>query len=116
MGDTGKRGGARVIYVDIEKSLLEAIEIEKGNVPLVKKENMPAPTFIVADKEKELIDEIINLRKEKNMSQTELAALTGNKQQAISRIEKKEHSPSLKLFYSIVQALGYDLKIVKRNV
>lgn len=102
-------------YEDMEKSLLEAIEMEKGNIPLVQKENMPAITFIASDKEKELIDELVELRKKLNMSQACLAELTGNKQQAISRIEKKEHSPSLKLFYSMVYALGYELKIVKRS-
>lgn len=100
-------------FDDTMQGLLEAVEIEKGNIPLVQKENMPAPTFTASDKEKELIDEVVNLRKEQHMSQKQLAKLTGNKQQAISRIEKKEHSPSLKLFYSIVNALGYDLKIVK---
>lgn len=103
-------------YEDMEKSLLEAIEMEKGNIPLTKKENMPAPTFTASDKERELIDELINLRKEQNMSQNRLAELTGNKQQAISRIEKKEHSPSLKLFYSMLHALGYDLKIVRQSI
>lgn len=100
-------------FDDTMQGLLEAVEIEKGNIPLVQREDMPAPTFIASDKEKELIDEIISLRKEQKMSQSQLAKLTGNKQQAISRIENKEHSPSLKLFYSIVRALGYDLKIVK---
>ena len=76
---------------------------------------MPASTFIASDKEKKLIDELIDLRKAQNISQSELAKLTGNKQQAISRMEKKEHSPSLKLFYSMVNALGYDLKIAKKN-
>lgn len=103
-------------YEDMEKSLLEAIEMEKGNIPVTQKENMPAPTFVASDKEKELIDEIVNIRKEKNISQNQLAELTGNKQQAISRIEKKEHSPSLKLFYSMVNALGYELKIVKQSI
>lgn len=103
-------------YEDMEKSLLEAIEIDKGNIAVIQRENMPAPTFIASDKERELIDEIVNFRKEQNMSQKQLAKLTGNKQQAISRIEKKEHSPSLKLFYSIVNALGYDLKIVKKSI
>lgn len=102
-------------YEDMEKSLLEAIEIEKGNIPLTQKENMPVPTFIASDKEKKLIDELIELRKLQNISQSQLAELTGNKQQAISRIEKKEHSPSLKLFYSMVYALGYDLKIVRQS-
>lgn len=31
---------------------------------------------------------------------------------AIPRTENKERSPSIKLFYSIVKALGYDLKLV----
>lgn len=95
------------------QGLLEAVAIEKGEPPLTEKEDMPAPTFIASDKEKELIDELIHIRKEQNMSQIDLARLTGNKQQAISRLETKEHSPSLKLFYSMVNALGYDLKLVK---
>ena len=95
------------------QGLLEAAEIERGEIPLVQNEDMPVPTFTAYDKEKELIDEIVRLRKAQKMSQSQLAKLTGNKQQAISRIENKEHSPSLKLFYSMVRALGYDLKIVK---
>lgn len=95
------------------QGLLEAVAIEKGEIPLTEKENMPAKTFIAADMEKRLIDEMIQIRKTQNISQSKLAELTGNKQQAISRTENKEHSPSLKLFYSMVNALGYDLKIVK---
>lgn len=102
-------------YDDVEKSLLEAIAMEKGNIPLTQREYMPAPTFIASEKEKELIIQLVNLRKSQNMSQKQLAILTGNKQQAISRIEKQEHSPSLKLFYSMVNALGYELQIVKKK-
>ena len=102
-------------FEDTMQGLLEAVDMEKGNIPLEEKENMPAPTFIASEKEKELIDEVVALRKEQNMSQNKLAELTGNKQQAISRLEKNEHSPSLKLFYSIVNALGYDIKLVKQN-
>lgn len=103
------------LYEDMEKGLLEAIEIEKGNIPLTKREDMPAPTFFAADREKELIDNVINLRREQNISQSQLADMTGNKQQAISRTEKKEHSPSLKLFCNIVNALGYELQIVNKE-
>ena len=98
------------------QGLLEAVAIEKGEISLVQKENMPSPTFIASDKEKELIDELINLRKENNVSQSQLAERIGNKQQATSHIEKKEHSPSLKLFYSMVDALGYELRIVKKEI
>ena len=96
------------------QGLLEAVAIDKGEIPLAEKDSMPAPTFMAADREKKLIDEVVRIRKEQNMSQSKLAELTGNKQQAISRTENKEHSPSLKLFYSMVNALGYELQIVKR--
>ena len=41
--------------------------------------------------------------------------ITGNKQQVISRIEQREHVPSLKLFSNILDALGYEIKIVKKQ-
>jgi DNA-binding XRE family transcriptional regulator len=101
-------------FDDTMQGLLEALEIEKGAIQLTEKEDMPAPTFTAVSKESELIDEVICIRKQQNVSQNQLAAMTGNRQQAISRFENKEHSPSLKFFYTIINALGYDLKIVKR--
>ncbi len=62
-----------------------------------------------------LIGEMISLRREEKVTQGELAKLVGSKQQAISRIEKKENSPSLRSFCNILNALGYELKIVKRG-
>ena len=100
-------------YEDMEKSLLEAISMEKGEIPIVQKEDMPAPTYAALEKEKKLIDEFTVLRKTLNISQKELAERTGNRQQAISRLEKKENSPSLKFFLNLLNALGYDLKIEK---
>lgn len=44
-------------FDDTTQGLLEAVEIEKGNKPLIKKENMPAPTYVAAS-EKNLIDEL----------------------------------------------------------
>ena len=96
------------------QGLLEAVAIDKGEIPLAEKDSMPAPTFMAADMEKKLIDEVVRIRKEQNMSQSKLAELTGNKQQAISRTENKEHSPSLKLFYSMVNALGYEVQRGRR--
>lgn len=60
-----------------------------------------------------LIGEMIRLRKAENKTQSQLAMLTGNKQQVISRIEKGENSPSLKTFCNLLSALGYELQIVK---
>ena len=62
-----------------------------------------------------LIGEMISLRKQEKMTQGELAELVGSGQQVISRIEKKENSPSLRSFCNILSALGYELRIVKRG-
>ncbi|MCD7863340.1 MAG: helix-turn-helix domain-containing protein [Lachnospiraceae bacterium] len=103
------------MYEDLQKSLAEAIEIEKGNIPLTRKANMPADTFVASDRETELINEMVEIRKGQNMSQGQLAAMVGSKQQVISRIEQRENSPSVKMFANLIYALGYELKIVKRN-
>ena len=52
--------------------------------------------------EYKLIGEMIALRKKQKISQNQLAALTGNRQQVISRIENKENSPTLKTFCKIL--------------
>lgn len=62
-----------------------------------------------------LIGEMIALRKAEKITQKELASMLGSKQQVISRIEKKENSPSLKFFCNILNALGYELHIVKKS-
>ena len=101
-------------YEDMERALLEAIEIEKGNIPLTKREGMPAPTYYVADDDQKLIDKVIEIRKKENVSQAELAEMTGNSQQSISRFEQKTHNASMKLFSSIINALGYEVQLIKK--
>ena len=102
-------------FDDTMQGLLQAIEIEKGTIPLSERKNAITPTFYVSDSDTELIDCLIEIRKKENISKAELARLIGSKQQTISRLEKKEHSPSLKLFYNMVDALGYQLQIVKKQ-
>ena len=46
--------------------------------------------------EYKLLGELVKIRKEKGLSQCDLALKSGNKQQVISRIENKENSPTLK--------------------
>lgn len=101
-------------YEDMERALLEAIEIEKGNIPLKERENMPSKTLYVADDNRELVDKIIEIRKSENISQAELAKMTGSSQQSISRFEQKTHSASMNLFVNIINALGYKVQLVKR--
>ena len=37
------------IFEDTMQGLLEAVAVSRGEIPIIEKENMPAPTFIVAD-------------------------------------------------------------------
>lgn len=64
--------------------------------------------------EYKLIGEMISLRKQEKITQSKLAELTGNKQQVISRIERKESIPTIRAFSQILDALGYELRIVKK--
>ena len=61
-----------------------------------------------------LINEMIHLRKQEKVTQNKLAELIGCKQQVISRVEKKENKPSLRLFTKMLDVLGYELMIVKK--
>ena len=54
-----------------------------------------------------LIGEMVSIRRKEKITQTKLAALTGTKQQVVSRIEKHESMPSLRAFCSMLTALGY---------
>ncbi len=102
-------------FEDMEKSLLEAIEMEKGNIPVKERKGMAAPTFYATNDDEILIDKIVEIRKNEKISQSELAEKAGSTQQAISRFENKNHNSSLKLFASIVNALGYEVQFVKKG-
>lgn len=62
-----------------------------------------------------VLGELAKLRKEKGLSQVELAKKTRNKQQVISRIENHENSPTLKTLCSILDVLEYDIQFVPRE-
>ena len=62
-----------------------------------------------------LLGELVRLRKEKGLSQVDLAELTGNKQQIISRIENKDNSPTLRTFCKILDVLGYEAILVPKE-
>lgn len=63
-----------------------------------------------------LLSELVKIRKKANLSQSELAKKSGNKQQVISRIENKENSPTLKTFCSILDVLGYEIVIQPKQI
>ena len=93
----------------IQTNIEKEIELKRKNNPEFKKE------WDESRAEYKLIEKMISLRKQENITQKELAALTGNKQQVISRIERKESIPTIKGFSHMLDALGYELQIVKKK-
>ena len=62
-----------------------------------------------------VLGELVKLRKTRGLSQVELAKMSGNRQQVISRIENKENSPTLKTLCSLLDVLEYDIQFVPRE-
>lgn len=74
-----------------------------------------AKAYELIDQEYELIIQAVRERKELKISQEELAEKSGLKQQAISRIEKTEHNPTLRIFLRYLDGIGLALKIEKKS-
>lgn len=60
----------------------------------------------------ELIGKVIEARKEKGLSQRDLAELSGVKQPAIARLESMQSIPKIDTLIRILNPLGYTLSIV----
>ena len=56
-----------------------------------------------------LIENLHRVRLEKNMSQSDVAKITGLSQQAVSRIETFQYSPSLPTLIKYMNALNIDI-------
>ncbi|MBM3702784.1 MAG: helix-turn-helix transcriptional regulator [Actinobacteria bacterium] len=61
--------------------------------------------------EYKIIRQILYLRRKKNLTQEQLAKLTGAKQSSIARIESGRHNTSLRLLERIAEALDTELDI-----
>ena len=65
--------------------------------------------------EYDILGQLIKLRRKKGLTQKELANKIGKKQQVISRIEHKEHSPSLETLCGLAKALDVEIKIIPKQ-
>ena len=76
---------------------------------------MEAPEFAEAWKETEASYQAANIllriREEKQLTQSELATLTGKKQSYISRVEKGTQNISVQTLSNIVESVGGKLKL-----
>lgn len=67
---------------------------------------------ILQDLEYDLLTNFIKLRKEKNLTQQQLANLSGVVREKISKIENGLNSPQINSLIKILEPIGYTIKIV----
>lgn len=97
----------------------ELQEIFKDDTSLVKKYKDFEARHIEQEElkkqEEELINKLIEIRKQKNITQKELQEKTGMSQQAISRLEiNKDITPTLKSLIKYAEALNCKLIPVEK--
>jgi len=82
---------------DVKNSMKSLTEEEKMEIDLIS----------------DIIIQIIKKRQELGISQRDLEKLTGIKQEAICRIEKKKNVPQLDTLIKIMKPLGLKLSVVE---
>lgn len=65
------------------------------------------------NKEYELIQSLVNIRRELGLTQKDVAMRSGLTQQMVSRIEKYDNSPTLSNFIRYIDAIGANLTVQK---
>ena len=84
-------------FSDVKKRLLQDEEVSKEYDKL-------KPRYAV-------ISQIIEARKEQNLTQAELAKRVGTQKSNISRLESGNYNPSLDFLIKVVHCLGKELDI-----
>jgi DNA-binding XRE family transcriptional regulator len=67
-------------------------------------------------KEYELIRQVVEARKAQGLTQKSLANIVGVSQQEISRLECEKHIPNLSSFIKILEAVGLEIKLEKKEI
>ena len=93
----------------VKSNVSEKIEQKRQESSTFKKE------WDDSREEYRLIGEMVSIRKKAKITQARLAEIANTKQQVISRIEKHENNPSLRVFCNLLDSLGYRIKIVKKG-
>ena len=92
-------------------------KIDAGKIIEEKANNNPefAKAYEDVKNEYRIIQQVIKARKEKSLTQKELAEKVGVKQQEISRLENEKHTPTLGNLIRILDGLDLELKIEEKN-
>ncbi|MDD6193895.1 MAG: helix-turn-helix transcriptional regulator [Lachnospiraceae bacterium] len=59
-----------------------------------------------------VVDQLVALRKEKSMTQQDVAEATGINRANVARIERKKHTSSLEVLVKYANAVGKELDII----
>lgn len=70
--------------------------------------------YELAQRDYEIIKQFKQIRKEKGLSQKDVARISGLTQQMVSRIEKIDHSPSLRSLNRYARSIDAKLTVEKR--
>lgn len=81
----------------------------------IKTDDKFAAAYSEVENEYKLIREVVKARKEQGLTQQELAEMVGVKQQVISRFEREKHIPTLDNFLKILDGVGLELKLEKKQ-
>lgn len=65
--------------------------------------------------ERTLVNDIVHARKEMNLSQKELARLSGCTQQEVSRLERHGGRASVHTLFKILNSMGYTLSLTRKQ-
>lgn len=61
-----------------------------------------------------LLSDIVRARKQMNLSQKELAKLSGCTQQEVSRLERHGGNASIRTLFKILNSMGYTLSLTRK--
>lgn len=86
---------------EINKRLENDIELKKA--------------YEYAQLEYEVLKQLVKMRNEMGLSQSDVAKKSGLTQQMVSRIETVGNSPTLRNFLKYVDSLGLEIKLEKKN-
>jgi len=72
--------------------------------------------YLEVEKEYELIRQVVEARKAQGLTQKSLANIVGVSQQEISRLECEKHIPNLSSFIKILEAVGLEIRLEKKEI
>jgi DNA-binding XRE family transcriptional regulator len=93
----------------------EKVNAKEKKEEFIKKEPDLKEYIDVADKEYNLIKKLVQIRKEKNLTQNDISKKTGMKQQVISRFERYDSLPTLRSFIKYLDSMDIEIDFKEKK-